>query len=237
MPRGPATSVLRLLRQLGAERQAGPSADGLLLQRCALQRDPAAFAALVEQHGPMVLGVCRRLLHDSQDADDAFQATFLVLVRKAGTLAQPQGLGNWLYGVAYRTAVKARAQAAKRRARQRPLADLPAPPAREELLWSELRAALDEEIHRLPDRYRAAFVLCCLEGKTNEEAAQSLGCPRGTVLSRLARARQRLRRRLVKRGIAPAATALTAGLTRARCRQPCRRDWSRQRSKKRCPSR
>lgn len=208
MSGGPATTVLRFLRRL-TDRDTGRASDAQLLARFALDRDEAAFAALVAQHGPMVLGVCLRVLGDAHAADDAFQATFLVLVRKAGTIAQPERLGSWLYGVAHRIAVKARAASARRQARMCELTDLPAPSC-DELLWHDLRPVLDEEINRLPDRFREPFVLCCVEGKTNAEAALRIGCPTGTVLSRLSRARERLRTRLVRRGVTLSAAAVAA---------------------------
>jgi RNA polymerase sigma factor (sigma-70 family) len=193
---------------------AGPAdaTDKLLLERFARQRDESAFAALVRRHGPMVLGVCQRILRNPQDAEDAFQATFLVLIRKTGSLARPELLANWLYGVACRTALNARAEAARRRARESPLVDLPAE-GTAEVDWRDLRPVLDEEVNRLPDLYRAPFVLCYLEGKTTDEAGRQLGCPKGTVLSRLARARERLRVRLTRRGLTPSAGLCAAVLT------------------------
>jgi RNA polymerase sigma-70 factor (ECF subfamily) len=185
--------------------------DGELLRRFAAQRDEEAFAELVRRHGPMVLGVCRRLLGDTPDVDDAFQATFLVLVRRAREVARPGQLGNWLYGVAYRTALRARAATSRRRAREGRLVDVPAEGRLTECDWADLRPVLDEEVSRLPDRYRAAFVLCHLEGRTNAEAARLLGCPLGTVLSRLAWARGRLRSRLTRRGLA-LSSGFAAGL-------------------------
>jgi RNA polymerase sigma factor (sigma-70 family) len=195
-------------------RAAGPadSTDKLLLERFTRQRDQSAFAALVRRHGPMVLGVCQRILHNPQDAEDAFQATFLVLARKTGSLARPELLGNWLYGVACRTALSARAEVARRRACERPVVDRPVE-ATGDVDWHDLRPVLDEEVNRLPDIYRVPFVLCYLEGKTNDEASRHLGCPKGTVLSRLARARERLRVRLARRGLAPSAGLLAAVLT------------------------
>jgi RNA polymerase sigma factor (sigma-70 family) len=163
-------------------------------------RDEAAFAALVRRHGPMVLGVCRRLLHDAHEAEDAFQATFLVLVHKAGSIGRPESLGPWLHGVATRTAARAR-QAARRRAREREATAMPGGDPAVELVWRDLRGVLDEELGRLAQKYRAPLVLVYLEGKTTEEAARQLGCPKGTVLSRLARGRDRLRGRLVRRGV------------------------------------
>src|SRR5215470_6552413 len=126
MPESPANTVLHFLRRLVASREAGVTADGELLARFRAHRDEAAFAELMHRHGPMVFGVCRRVLHDANDAEDAFQATFLVLVKKAGSLGAPNSVGNWLHGVAYRTALKARSAAARRHQRERELIDMPA---------------------------------------------------------------------------------------------------------------
>jgi RNA polymerase sigma factor (sigma-70 family) len=205
-------AVLRYLRRVAVPPPSEGAADVQLLRRFLAEGDEAAFAILVQRHGPMVFGVCRRLLQDENDAEDAFQATFLVLVRKAASLGRPGSLGPWLYGVASRTARKARTEAVMRRARERPLEDVPAPEASGDVVWRDLRPLLDEEVGRLPHKYQAPFVLCYLEGKTNEEAAALLGCPKGTVISRLARARQRLRGRLERRGVALSAGALVASL-------------------------
>ena len=201
-------SVVRFLRTIGAT-QGGDAADGSLLRRFTAERDEAAFTALVRRHGPMVFGVCRRVLRDPHDAEDAFQATFLVLVRKAGSVGRPDLLGNWLHGVAHRTALKAKTEAAKRRAKERRAA-LPAAVDTADPAGGDLAAVLDEEVSRLPAKYRAPFVLCYLGGKTNEEAARLLGCPAGTVASRLAWARERLRCRLTRRGLGPSAGMLPA---------------------------
>jgi RNA polymerase sigma factor (sigma-70 family) len=180
--------------------------DGALLERVATRREEAAFAALVQRYGPLVLAVCRRVLHHEQDAEDAFQATFLVLFHKAGSIGKRAAVGSWLYSVAYRTARKARGRGARRQVREAELSDVPAAEASPEWLGREVRAVLDEEVNRLPAKYRLPLVLCYFEGKTNEQAARLLGCPLGTVLSRLARARDRLRGRLTRRGLAfPAA--------------------------------
>jgi RNA polymerase sigma factor (sigma-70 family) len=180
--------------------------DGALLERVATRREEAAFAALVRRYGPLVLAVCRRVLRQEQDAEDAFQATFLVLVRKAGSIGKRESVGSWLYSVACRTARKARGTRARRQMRETELSDVPAAEASPEWLGQEIRAVLDEEVNRLPAKYRLPFVFCYFEGKTNEQAARLLGCPLGTVLSRLARARERLRGRLTRRGLAfPAA--------------------------------
>ncbi len=185
---------------------AGDETDAALLGRFADRRDEAAFAVLVRRHGAMVFGVCRRLLATDQDAEDAFQATFLVLARKAGTAA-PRDVGNWLYGVARRAALLARRTIARRRERTGEVPDRPASEA------DRLRAMLDEELGRLPDHYRAVVVLCDLEGRTRREAAALLGWPEGTVAGRLARARELLAKRL-----APAVSlaALLAGSSAAR---------------------
>jgi RNA polymerase sigma factor (sigma-70 family) len=189
---------------------AGPS-DGELLNRCVRHKDGAAFEALVRRHGPMVMGAVRRVLHNAHDAEDAFQATFLVLLRKAATLRSPGTVGNWLYGVAYRTALEARRAAARRRAKEAKMVPrTEAPPG----AWDELRPVLDQELERLPEKYRAAIVLCDLEGKTRSAAARQLGWPEGTVASRLATARRRLAKRLARYGPAVSGAALAALLAR-----------------------
>jgi RNA polymerase sigma factor (sigma-70 family) len=208
-----ATTVLHFLRRLLTLRAADALSDADLVKRFTHHRDEEAFTELLWRHGPMVLGVCRRVLGDSADAEDAFQATFLVLVRKAGGLGRPASVANWLHGVAHRTALKARCEAAKRRQREGEAAAMSATSTSDNLIWRDLRPVLDEEIQHLPARYRAPFVLCHLEGKTNQEAAQQLGCPKGTVLSRLSRARERLRARLTKRGITLSTAALAALVT------------------------
>jgi RNA polymerase sigma factor (sigma-70 family) len=199
MANGPEAAVLSYVR--GIADRAGRAGDGQLLERFFRAGDQAAFAALVRRHGPLVFGVCRRVLADWHDAEDAFQATFLVLVRKGPSLDCRKPLGNWLYGVAYRTALKARATALRRRRREGPLvAEVASPPAPDS--DRHLRALLDREVNRLPTRYRAAVVLCYLQGKTYAEAARQLGCPKGTLSIRLTRARAMLRRRLARRGLA-----------------------------------
>jgi RNA polymerase sigma factor (sigma-70 family) len=214
MATGNWTPVLRYIRQVrGGPAHAGAS-DAQLLEHFTRRGDEAAFTALVERHGPMVLGVCRRVLRHAHDADDAFQATFLLLARKARSLSQPELLGRWLHGVAYRTALKARGVAARRRIRQRPLEDVAANDD-EAILWRDLRPVLDEAIHQLPLKYRVPVILCYLEGLTNAQAAGRLGCPVGTVATRLARARDRLRTRLTRHGLALSAGLLTAGLSEA----------------------
>ncbi len=179
--------------------------EGELLDRFATRGDSAAFEALVARHGPMVLGVCRRVLADPHAADDAFQATFLVLVRRASAIRRPDLLAPWLHGVALKVARRARSDAARRAARERASA---APKGDEgdpviESGWREVRAVIDEEIGRLPEAHRRAVVLCDVEGLSREEAARRLGWTANMVRGRLERARVRLRERLARRGVAP----------------------------------
>jgi RNA polymerase sigma factor (sigma-70 family) len=207
MANEPLAPVVDFLRRLVPPPSAA-EADGPLLQRYVRERDAAAFTALLQRFGPLVLGVCRRVLTDPHDAEDAFQATFLVFVRKADAITRRDSVGSWLYSVAYRVAQKARAERARRRERARALVDVAAAEPDQDILWRELGPVLDEEIQRLPARYRSPFVLCYLEGKSTEEAGRLLGCARGTVCSRLAWARARLRARLTRRDLAPSAGLL-----------------------------
>jgi RNA polymerase sigma factor (sigma-70 family) len=194
MPRANICTVLQCLRQACAAGEARDLTDAQLLQRFLAQREDAAFAVLVERHGPMVLGVCRRVLGDAHGAEDSFQATFMVLVRRAASIGCTGSLGNWLYTVAQRIASKARTQAAARRLRERRAAEMPRPQPLVEPTWQELRCVLDDEIGRLPEKYRAPIALCYFEGKSHQRAAQELGWATGSLASRLARARQLLRR-------------------------------------------
>jgi RNA polymerase sigma-70 factor (ECF subfamily) len=189
--------------------------DGQLLDAFLSRRDEAAFEALLRRHGPMVLAVCRRVLRHEQDAEDAFQATFLVLARKGAVIRPRDLVGNWLYGVAYRTAMKARAMNAKRRTKEREVSQIPRPEGRGDGAPEELLAALDRELHGLPDRYRAPVVLCELEGRPRKEAARLLGLAEGTLSWRLARARKLLARRLARFGPAAPAGVLALALPRA----------------------
>ena len=191
--------------------------DCELLDRFVRGRDPAAFEVLLARHGPMVLAACRRVLPDPAAAADAFQATFLVLLRKAGSLGRGDRLGNWLYGVACRTAARARVEAARRRRRE---ADAPArtsPDPLADITARELVAAVDEELLRLPPRYRAPVVACYLEGKTRDEAAAHLGWSVATLGRRLARGRDLLGAWLARRGIALSAVLLPATLAFVPC--------------------
>jgi RNA polymerase sigma factor (sigma-70 family) len=200
-------TFLRHLRGLLRARLNEEQTDSALLERFVSQRDEAAFASLMQRHGPMVLGVCQRVLDDPHDADDAFQATFLVLIRKAVTIRKRGSLGSWLYGAAYRIACKARVLAAKRRRHERQVPTMRTTEPSEAFLWRELRPVLDEELNRLPEKLRAPLVLCYLEGKTQEEAARQLGWTKGTVSGRMAQGRELLRSRLTRRGL-----TLTGGL-------------------------
>jgi RNA polymerase sigma factor (sigma-70 family) len=199
-------------------RAAGPALatcpDSSLLELFTRQGEEAAFEALLRRHGPMVLGVCRRVLRDAHDAEDAFQATFIVLARKAAGLRTTETVGNWLYGVAYRTALAARRARARRRAKEAGVVPRSEPCGRAD---DEVREVLDQELARLPGPYREAFVLCDLEGEGRQEVARRLGCPEGTVASRLARARALLAGRLARRGlvVSIAAPALAPGAATA----------------------
>jgi RNA polymerase sigma factor (sigma-70 family) len=215
MATGQLNGVVRHLRRIARAPDLGSRSDGQLLEQFLLHQDEAAFEVLVRRWGPMVLGVCRRVLGDRHDAEDAFQATFLVLLRKARSLTRPELLGNWLYGVAYYTAQNARASRARRRAAERQVSAMPAPTASDREIASDLLPLLDAELSRLPEKYRAPLVLCELHGKSRKEAARLLGCAEGTLSSRLARGRDLLRRRLAKRGLALSAAALTGALTPA----------------------
>ncbi len=201
MSNAPLFPVIDYIRKVTLPPGGPDPLDAALLERFVLHRDERAFAALVERHGPLVLGVCRRVLRDAHDAEDAFQATFLVLARKAGSLRRPGSLGPWLHGVAYRTALKARARSARCRTQEVREHDRAGGDPAEEAAWRDLRPVLDDAIDGLPERYRVPFVLCYLEGKTNAEAAEHLCCPRGTIATRLARARDRLRASLGRRGV------------------------------------
>jgi RNA polymerase sigma factor (sigma-70 family) len=210
------TLVRHLRRAVGSP--DGEVSDARLLERWLGQRDEAAFELLVWRHGPLVLSACRRLLRDGHAAEDAFQATWLVFVRKAAAIRRGEAVAAWLHRVACRVALRARAAAARRASREEPPREVPAPAGADEAGLHDLRAVLDEEVDRLPEHYRRAFVLCVLEGKTQEEAARLLGRPRGTLSAWLTRARGHLRRRLVRRGVAPG--AVLAGVMMAEAAAP-----------------
>ncbi len=212
MLHGRLKEALEHLRQTLAPGAEGAATDGQFLACFAAHRDESAFAALVRRHGGMVLGVCRRVLGHVQDAEDAFQATFLVLARKASSLRNGEAVGNWLYGVAYRTALEARKRIVRRRGREVPMEDVPAvevSPAEPQ----DWRPVLERELNRLPERYRTPVVLCHLERRSRQEVARQLGVPEGTLSSRLATARQMLAKRLARHHLAISAAMLTAALS------------------------
>jgi RNA polymerase sigma factor (sigma-70 family) len=224
-------SVLDQLRRVVVRHGDGGLSDAQLLQRFATKRDEAAFEVLVWRHGPMVLGVGRRVLRNPDDAEDVLQATFLALIRQAPSIRRGGALAGWLHNVAYRIALRAREKRGKLGLGQAAVEAAPAPPPAAEEHWRDLWPVLDEELRRLPPKYRTPLVLSYLQGLTNQGVAAEMGCPVGTVFTRLARGRQLLRQRLARRGVtltagalsavlAPAATApaLRAGLARATAR-------------------
>jgi RNA polymerase sigma factor (sigma-70 family) len=203
-----STGIAHFVRALRTQ-DCADQTDGQLLSQFLSRRDEAAFVALVRRHGPMVLGVCRRVLGNAADAEDAFQATFLVLVRKAASLSARAVLGDWLHGVARRTALSARRACARRRAKEQAMAR---PDVQGEAVPDDWLPLLDEELSRLPENYRLPLVLCDLEGKTRREAADCLRWPEGTVAGRLARGRALLARRLARHGGAVSSSFLAAVL-------------------------
>lgn len=212
MPRSPIPFVSQYLRRLKA-RHGDPSMDHELLQRFVAFREEAAFAALVERHAPMVLRVCRSILGNHHDAEDIFQAVFLVLARKAGSIRKGESVGSWLYAVASRLAHKERVRAGKRRTCEQQALVPPEQTPMDDVTWGELRDVLHEEVSRLPEKLRAAVVLCYWEGRTHEQAGQQLGCARGTIKDRLEKARELLRTRLARRGLALPAAWFAASLS------------------------
>jgi RNA polymerase sigma factor (sigma-70 family) len=211
MKKGSFTSVLQFVHRL-AHPETSASSDRELLDRFIERRDETAFEILVRRHGPMVLGVSRRLLADAHDVEDAFQATFLLLVKKAAGLRRREQVSAWLYGVARRTALKLHGHAL-RRLREGPCIEVAIETDVATRESRDLRPLLDEEVQRLPQKYRLPVILCYLQGMTFTEAARQLGCPAGTLSSRLARARLLLRKRLTKRGIGVSIAGLTSLLS------------------------
>lgn len=212
MAAAPKGMIWRHLRLMLAERSVCAQTDQELLERFARQGDAAAFAVLVQRHGAMVLRVCQRVLRNAHDAEDAFQAAFLVLARKASGIRKQASVGSWLFGVAYRIALRARANARKRLARETEAAARPPPNPPPNEALDGLRELLDEELARLPEKYRSPVVLCYLESKTHVEAAQQLGWNRRTVKSRLERARNLLRTRLARRLLTSSSVWLSTAL-------------------------
>jgi uncharacterized protein (TIGR03066 family) len=193
--------VLTRLRTLVSAEDAGQWSDGQLLERFANTRDADAFAALAHRHCAMVVNVCRRVLQNDADAEDASQATFLILARRAGSIRKKGSVANWLHGVAYRAANMLRRQTIRRRNRDKAAAPLANPDPITEVTWREVQTILDEEIQRLPEKFKGPVLLCFLEGKAHNEGAQELGCSLTTFRGRLERARELLRRALSRRGV------------------------------------
>lgn len=188
-----------------SEHKAGSTPDGQLLADFALRHDEAAFGALIERHGRMVLGVCRQILRSEHDAEDAFQAVFLTLAQRAGSIRKPDSVGDWLYGVAYRVSIRAKGLESRRRSRERLGMDVEATDRGAENQATELH----DELSRLPSKLRVPLVLCYLEGRTHEEAAKALRWPVGTVKTRLSEGKDFLRNRLVRRGLVVSVGTLT----------------------------
>jgi RNA polymerase sigma factor (sigma-70 family) len=204
------STVLRHLRTVAGTHYHHRS-DRELLAAFTARNDQAAFTALVQRHGPMVLGVCRRVLHHLQDAEDVFQATFILLARRVADIRKPESLASWLHGVASRMAHNAKRSASRRRKHEGRAQPLPPVNPTAELAWREVQALLDDEVQRLPEIYRVPFILCCLENRSQAEVARQLGIKAGTVWSRLTHARRLLQQRLSRRGVAlPAVVGLLA---------------------------
>jgi RNA polymerase sigma factor (sigma-70 family) len=215
MSSGQLQDVLRYLRRTASPPGSRPIADAELLERFVAEHDQAAFEALLWRHGKMVLRTCRRILHDPAEAEDAFQATFLALARRAGSISKQASVAGWLYRVAYRIALAAREDLLARRAREQALVEAPAAKAIDPAAaaaWQEIRRIIDDEVNRLLEIYRLPLILCYFEGKSNAEAARELGCAVGTIESRLTRARERLRVRLSRRGLGFSAGTLALAL-------------------------
>jgi RNA polymerase sigma factor (sigma-70 family) len=220
MPTGQA-SLMPALRRVVLAGASTDRSDGQLLAAFIADRDADSFGLLVRRHGPMVLGVCRRVIGDHTTAEDAFQAAFLVLARRAPSVKPREQVGNWLYGVAYRTALKARAVLARRRSREKQVDVMPEPVARNSggttsagsPDWSDLQPVIDEELARLPEKLRGPVVLCDIEGRPQREVAKHLGVPPATLATRLATARRTLAQRLTKRGVTLSGGAVAGLLT------------------------
>lgn len=195
------SQVIQHVRKTEFLRDGAGVSDGELLGSFINDRDHTAFAVLLQRHGRMVWAVCRRLLDNHHDVEDAFQATFVVLVRKAASIKPRDMVGNWLHGVAYQTALKARAMSARRKMREKQVIEMPESAASQHDPWNDLQPILDQELNRLPAKYRAAIILCDLEGKTRKEAARQLNLPEGTVSGHLTRGRAMLARRIGRHGI------------------------------------
>jgi RNA polymerase sigma factor (sigma-70 family) len=213
MARNQLGTVLDFIRAALGARASGDTTDADLLERFSALRDEAAFTVIFERYGALVLSVCRRVLSNAEDADDAFQAAFLVLFRKARSIRKSASLASWLHGVAYRVSLEARTRAGRRQTHVKRAESMGQADPADEAGARELRSILDQELEQLPEKYRAPLVLHYLAGKTKEETAQQLGWSEGTVSGRLARARDLLRSRLTRRGLALSGSALSAALS------------------------
>jgi RNA polymerase sigma factor (sigma-70 family) len=205
----PVTKVVEHLRKTMLRQDEASLSDSQLLDLYLEERDDAAFAALVRRHGPMVWGVCQRIIGHTNDAEDAFQAAFLILVRKAAAIKPREAVGNWLYGVAYHASLKARTAARRVRAKEKQVTSMPEPAQDRRDEREELQKLLDQELNALPDKYRLPVVLCDLEGRPRKEVAAQLKIPEGTLSSRLATAHQMLAKRLARHGLAVSGASLT----------------------------
>ena len=207
------SSESQRLRQAALPQEDAEMSDEQLLKAFVKRQDEAAFEALMRIHGPMVFGVCNRVLRNHHDAEEAFQATFQILIRKASSIMTRSRVGCWLYGVAYRAALKAKGLRDLRRKREIHDVDAPDPEVTEQAQWAEIASVLDCEISSLPEKYRIAVVLCDLEGKSHKEVSRELGWPEGTISSRLMRARNLLAKRMGQRGFALSAGTLAVLIT------------------------
>src|SRR5579871_5375562 len=204
-----STSLIQCLRKMVAPQSYAHVPDSQLLDQFLTQQSEAAFATLVKRHGPMVLSVCRRVLQHTEDAEDTFQATFLVLARRAGSIRKQESVSSWLHGVAYRVSRMYKTKKARCLSSQRTMpVPLAADPG-EDINWRELRSLLDVELQKLPEKYRSPLVLCYLEGWTRDEAARQLGVSKAVFRRRLENGRELLGRQLARRGLTLSA-ALTA---------------------------
>jgi RNA polymerase sigma factor (sigma-70 family) len=209
MGKAVSSPILRVILRVVEDPEVREASDRDLLQRFSERRDAAAFHALLRRHGPMVFDVCRGVLGNEANAEDAFQATFLILARKAASIRKAASLGSWLHSVAYRTALHARAQEATRKKieAQAPARHMSEP---DDLTWREVRAVLHEELNKLPERYRVALVMCYLESKTQDQVAAQLGLAKSTLKERMERGKELLRARLVRRGLGSAVLLVAA---------------------------
>jgi len=205
-------NVLRHLREMVNAEESVDASDGELLQSFSARQEESAFVALLKRHGSMVYRVCRRVGNSEHDAEDAFQATFLLLARKAGSIRKQESVASWLHGVAYRLALEAKVHGSRRRSCEKRAVEMRKTSADSAIAGRELQMELDDALGQVPEKYRAPLLLCYLEGKTHEQAARQLGCPLGTLRSRIARGRSRLRDVLERRGLSFSATALATAL-------------------------